>query len=367
MVVRYWRLRDPWRPVMAFRWAAGLVVFLAGITTFLYFSPSAQAQRVTGAHRSANADNREIEQLIEALASRNEQPKFIEGYRATGGLCPLYDKKYDWSELHRVLKTLHVLRQQKAEELWPHLVKHLDDKRYAFTCEINGGVCNLTIGDICQILARNNLLEPFYRVWPNDSDVVGVICVTGKLFQPPFHRDLHGWCHAREAKPLWELQIEVGQWGIKVFEGLEGKAREKTAGPIEKTRAIAATLKQTKRPIAHNSFIEAHVFDAEEAIEVRDEYERLVALGLAPRPTGAARCDEKIHLQRTLGEWVTLAKHKDGRVARMPPGRRTLCSTPRGRVRRLRIGESITVGIIGGGRYSSILAANCRRRWAWRF
>ena len=112
------------------------------------------------------------------------------------------------------MQALDVLLRGNGAELWPRLIKYLDDDRYVFTCEINGAVSNLTIWHRW-LIAYYDLVEPFGHVWPNQSEIPNVISAGGQTFFPPPHRDLKGWYRARQRKPLWQLQVELGEWELR--------------------------------------------------------------------------------------------------------------------------------------------------------
>jgi hypothetical protein len=119
---------------------------------------------------------------------------------------------------------LHKLVEKNGEELWPYLVKHMDDEKYALTAEIDGDGKgeNLSVGTICRAMVEKNLSEPFRRVLPSVVSVQR----RDKGYVVSFHRSAsfstpEQWSASWKSKPLWTLQIELGEMLIRALEGLD--------------------------------------------------------------------------------------------------------------------------------------------------
>jgi hypothetical protein len=97
----------------------------------------------------------DAEKVINALENHNPVPEIIGGLETSK---PLFDEKYNWSEQERVAKLIRFLKCH-AEEAWPYLLKHFDDKRYCVTVsELEGDCCrNFTIGKVCQDMVLHYL------------------------------------------------------------------------------------------------------------------------------------------------------------------------------------------------------------------
>ena len=102
------------------------------------------ASQVTTSTKKAEDD---ASAMIEKLVNLNPAPELVGDGSDT---VPIFDKKYDWAEYHRVWKVLRELATD-AEVLWPELVKHLDDDRYCMTgVTFSDSTFNWTVGDACQ-------------------------------------------------------------------------------------------------------------------------------------------------------------------------------------------------------------------------
>jgi hypothetical protein len=135
-----------------------------------------------------------------------------------------------------------------AEEAWPALIEHLDDKRYCVTFEQDQSAYNYSIAGICIVLLRGNLIEAYVHQLPAlDRPAYG------KLRSPdviPDH-DFKEWCRKQhdDGKKLYELQIEMCEWAIEAISELDEvseKVRDASIASIEKQIEL---LRKTKRPI----------------------------------------------------------------------------------------------------------------------
>ena len=149
----------------------------------------------------------------------------------------IFGENYDWTEYRRVRKAIDILVKRNGEELWPHLVKHLDDQRYSLTCSIDDFGTNLTVGDFCRDMVRRNLAEPYGCLWPSTSTLPlpSYARVIG-FARPPWQQTLDKWSHSWKDKRLWELQVELGEWGIQKMEGRDAPVEPREQGPRKNGR-----------------------------------------------------------------------------------------------------------------------------------
>ena len=266
-------------------------------------APPAAAERAKDPDIPQITDVAELDRLIDETANDNDAPELASKPR------PLYAETFDWAEQARAMGALHTLLNQNGEYLWPRLLRHLDDKRYVFTCDDNGEVRNMTIENICWLIAYYDLVHPFGGTWPNRSEIPNIISEGLEKFFPPPHDDFRGWCNARQGKPLWELQAEVGEWSIKTIEGLKLISDEEKADRVARINAIIDQLRHKREPIVFKRLpFEPRGFTVKEANEIRERYKERVGAGLKPVRDSKPRPIERTYLRRTLNEWLVLAK-----------------------------------------------------------
>jgi HEAT repeat protein len=330
--------------------AACFAVRVAVTAVLLCCRPATYAQSPAVAPNTASAD--EFEQLVDALANHNEPPKLAEGAFIEGTVDPpIFDENYDWVEQRRVSKALHVLIKRKGEELWPHLVRHLDDQRYSLTRSIDDHGKNLTVGSLCREIAWQDVTEPFQGLWPSSSLLPGGLGVI-HFARPPWWRTLEEWSRSWKDKQLWELQIELGEWGLQRLEGpprplvepkgllgmggefvpppdmmmspglgkktemrtLPGVPAEDNTERIQKTKAVIAAIRRTKTPIIDNRrgpfFERSRSFGVQGAKEIRERYFSSISGKVAPN----AGSDGLTYLGKTVREWTVLTTDKDGKI-----------------------------------------------------
>ena len=191
------------------------------------------------------------DRLIDALASRNKEPKFRE---LADARIPLFSDDYDWSEQSRVRAAMLAVLTTKSDDIWWRLREHCGDKRYVLTASRNGFAENFSVGSFCCDFASTDLSLPYRRHLPS---------VPGRMpstFQPEdvFRKNEKEWSRTR--KPLYQMQIEVcqraiQQWGsVKgTIPGKEGRfhtytADEKARFP-EAVKKEIAELRRTKKGV----------------------------------------------------------------------------------------------------------------------
>ncbi|HEX7378020.1 MAG TPA: hypothetical protein VF278_12945 [Pirellulales bacterium] len=174
---------------------------------------------------------RELASMIDAMANRNPEPEVIgKGARAK----PLFADDYDWDEDKRARRAFGAIRDDH-EELWEELLNHFDDKRYAWTAEVNGAsVEKKTVGGLCRLLASHRLRSPFEEFLPVNE--------IGRPVRPDlgFGGDLVRWREDRADMSLYELQIQVCESAIKSLK-IEGR---KQGVPDREIRESCAKIQE---------------------------------------------------------------------------------------------------------------------------
>jgi hypothetical protein len=252
-----------------------LPMAMAVVALTLNCGGCAPRQPATG---GADAEHiRQYDRLIDAVASRNKEPKIIE----TGGSpIALFDDKFDWADQERVQRAVAALSQDESNDLWPRLVEHIDDERYSVT----GGddlaaPQNFSVGWACRVLAFNHLLYAYLQYLepggsaPMGGDSMNWVAddsteyVPGKLqmelHEPPQLGRLWGelpgekrlwkWYQARKGKPLYELQIEMCEWAIKRVEGDSRVAEKPKREFVNRVKRQIQLLRETKKPVVDHS------------------------------------------------------------------------------------------------------------------
>jgi hypothetical protein len=204
---------------------------------------------------------------IEALASRNPQPKLVKHLSVSE---PFFAPDFDWDDQERVRIAFAKLVNDESPELWERLLKHLDDRRYALTLRDNGpSAMNYSVGDLCWMIAEQRL--SFASAWHSDPD---------SLDRPDIYldlgiRDLAKWRAERANKSLYKLQIEVCEKALEQVDrarDVPGRAKRYIRKEV---RALIGSLRSTKRPLFFKlptGGFEA--FNAEMAKRVREKVEQ---------------------------------------------------------------------------------------------
>lgn len=193
-------------------------------------SPSiATAQSRPAAESKSAAANRA---LIESLASKNKPPEIedIHVRAVPDGFDPKEQTRV-WAVIPKLIK--------QAEQAWPELVDHLDDKRYCVTVnDLFGNTHNWTIGDVCREIIGRNLAQAYYKALPSDS-----FDLYRTMRKPGFAYDKE-WCRHRADKKLYELQLEACAWAST---GLADENRIEKASPATRKAWITAVDAAAKK------------------------------------------------------------------------------------------------------------------------
>jgi hypothetical protein len=246
----------------------------------------------------------ELDRLIDAVVSHNEQPKTAEIWDRT---YMLFGKDFDWKDQKRVQKAVWVLSQDESNDLWARLVEHRDDTRYAvtgyWTAIIDAD--NLMVGDICRELAFNHLLCAYLqyllpgKTFPYGGDTTNWVDDDSKEFIPgklqeelhnpphlgrysserPGQAKLKTWYDERRGKPLYELQIEICEWAVKRVESDPTAAAKPKKDFVGNVKRQIELLKKTMKPVVDRMPYASPLsnelcsfFDAELAQGERDKY-----------------------------------------------------------------------------------------------
>lgn len=170
---------------------------------------------------------------------------------------PLFDKKYDWSEYDRANKAVDSLVAH-AEEAWPELLKHFDDKRYCMTYKGDYGQ-NYSVGDMCEQIVHDYLVEGYSRHLPvlfravsNAEGAHAALQGSRVWWEAGTTRKV--WCEKRKGKPLYELQIEMCEWAIARVAKLKDVSDEERGPFVKAVRAEITRLRQSKKAARFRGF-----------------------------------------------------------------------------------------------------------------
>jgi hypothetical protein len=251
---------------------------------------------VAFAQSKQSADRvREIDRMIDAMASRNKAPRMVSGFNSGFYTsAPLVARDYDWPEQDRVRKAVLAVRKDKSDEMWWRLRGRITDRRYALTVVFDDvhDPTNVDVGEFCSDITDANLIEAYARHLPEVSGRMPSELYPAAVVE----KNEKKWA----GRPLFELQIEVCEEAIRQFAGLkatayvgftdyrhEGKSHaftaEEKAGFTAAVRKQIEELKRTKMPVTPDKAplrgIDPHygpwgALDARTASEVRDAYEK---------------------------------------------------------------------------------------------
>lgn len=239
------------------------------------------------------------EQLINAVASLNDEPKVIRT-DDVGTTITLFSKKYDWADHKRVQAAIWDLSQDESDELWKRLTEHFDDKQYSFSYGEQGLWAETwSVGDICRAMAWDRLLCAYLqflqpgKTAPMGGDSPNSVPEVSKDFLPrklqlelhkpsvfgeqssstPHGPDVFGtWCKTRKDRALYELQIEMCEWAIKAVENSRIAAETPKSRFTKAVKKRIDLLRETKQTIVDHSVFASPIwrarlypFDAEDA------------------------------------------------------------------------------------------------------
>jgi len=239
--------------------------------------PNPKGKNNAVAPESAKEAKFDAKQLIEQLENHNAPPKLVAGDR--DGEEPIFNRQYKWSEDDRVARATQAL-VDRADEAFPELLKHFDDKRYSMTYDssLADGAENDDIGEICWRVVAESLSEPFCQQIPDGDEVAYKLRIADRGASA----DLRSWCMERRDKKFYELQIEQCELAIERVK----KLGDDSLGddPIaEKKKSIAAienqidALRKNRTPILAKKFgryFAIERYDSDSAEETRKKHEK---------------------------------------------------------------------------------------------
>jgi hypothetical protein len=184
-------------------------------------------------------DVQQADRLIEAMASRNKEPKIV--LTTFNDEVPVFADGYDWPEQDRVWQALQTVIKTKSDTLWWRLVEHVDDARYALTSDndefVDMTARNYSVGRLCYHIAKTDLGRPYLRHLSEDEWRI--------LPESSFHPQDEFWQLKDKwtGKPLYLIQIEVCRRAIEqmaaatgITSGLGGESPARKFTPEEKAR-----------------------------------------------------------------------------------------------------------------------------------
>jgi hypothetical protein len=257
----------------------GLVVellLLAVCVLFVAYSPMPTDARQKESKRRRDAT---FDALIDQLANRvNTAPQIVEreslyGYHSV----PLFDEEYDGAEQQRVFRVLRTLSASDGNKLWPRLVAHFDDERYAFTCsDAQGCTHNVTVGQMCHELAFGDLTLAFLQHSPRNPKARSV--ATRWLVRKPEWdaETLRMWLDERKDKQFYELQIDLCEWSITADGALERLSAAQRLEFIQQVQDQVETLRTTREPVTDKKRFNKEwrrLFSDEKIKQLRDDFE----------------------------------------------------------------------------------------------
>jgi hypothetical protein len=199
----------------------------------------------------------ELDRMIEALANRVNTSPTIEGEGPRSRV--FFHEPYDVAEQNRVYEVLRKLNESSGNELWPRLVQHLDDERYALTWYQGNGITrNMTVGDLCGFIAREELRLAYERLSPTENSL-------GRD-RPLVHgpdltrRKFAEWCKMRQGMQLYEMQIEILEWTTSAPGVLDDLSEEQQAEYVSKVKLEIDRLKRTQEPVVDKNRFESTFF-----------------------------------------------------------------------------------------------------------
>lgn len=183
------------------------------------------------------------ERLVDAIVSQNRPPSIVSKNEE-----PVFPKEFRWADQDRVKLAIQQLVDH-AEEAWPVLVQHLDDKRYCITYDAFDVPRNFSVGDVCVQIVLDYISEGYFSCVPIHSyGTYNILSVPG-----PATKDvsvLKKWCQERNKKMLFELQTEGCEWAIPVvgrLDTLSGEEKRLSLDAIEeRIRMLRASRKAIK-------------------------------------------------------------------------------------------------------------------------
>lgn len=199
--------------------------------------------------------------MIDALANRVNKPPVL--LRVSGDCIPVFFDDYDYDEHSRVRDVVQTLTRNAGDDLWPHLVAHINDDRYAFTYDTVGVdsdyAITSTVGGVCRLIAKRNVDWPCKKHMPASPRPKGAKRFS-HIFPEPIElrRNLQveftAWCEKRRGKLLYELQIEQCQYVLDRATEIEGLSADQHEKYVKDIKEQIADLDKTRVPVVRKEF-----------------------------------------------------------------------------------------------------------------
>ncbi len=218
------------------------------VLSAVHYSAAAEPKAEKSGPQLSERD-RELDAMIDALANRsNEAPK-LEGDLPRNRV--FFGEEYDYKEQVRVFKAVKELKKRDGNELWPRLVAHVDDERYALTWETGAGTNrNMTVGKLCRLIAWWDINVAIERLSPTEVDEEFGSRPTHLVTAPDFLGERFiAWREKRKGKQLYEMQIDVLEWTMTEPGALSRLSEGQRDEYVDKVKAEIKRLKETREPV----------------------------------------------------------------------------------------------------------------------
>jgi hypothetical protein len=216
------------------------------------------------ASENSESNRTKLAGLINALENHNNSPRILANQ-------PIFDVTYKWSEQDRIQRAIQRLVDH-AEEAWPEMVEHLDDKRYCLTHGYEEGSYNVTVGWVCARIISDYLSEAYFRQFPDDSDAGEQAFNRLDISHIATDGNLKAWCVRRNGKRLYELQIETCEWAILEVPKLDEMTDADRQKWIVAIKDQVEDLREFKKAIfVGRKEADWRLYDAESAKAIRQQ------------------------------------------------------------------------------------------------
>ena len=203
----------------------------------------------------ALCDNSTAE-LVEALASKNMppllQPGGKGGRQRVASLPEGFTKKAQ-DEVYMALSKILIA----GVDAIPHLIEHLEDKRYCLTWDYDGdGPRNATVRNVCwMVLHRQIDMNEQYLLFGAREIHFGTFSyVSQNIGDRAKGRE---WWQQHKSKQLWEIQSEALTWLVAREKDVAAKD-EQLSGIVDQVmvREQIKRLKKSQMPVGHGLDLE---------------------------------------------------------------------------------------------------------------
>jgi hypothetical protein len=223
------------------RWWVRSAILISGLCLL--------AVATLGCKQETKHDAKEVAKMVEDIVNRNKPPELVtRPPRSDPSLVPLYPESYDWKEEERVRQAIKKLEDDTTAEVWEEMVRRKDDPSYCVVVAVepweNAKI--YSVGYVCHKIAYSRLIGVIQQHMPDDPTGPD-----GRPLKVGVDGSLADFGKERRIKPLYQLQIEVGEKALLGLSRLNvenfpkdevDRARKKIEAEIEK-------LRKTREPI----------------------------------------------------------------------------------------------------------------------